>query len=52
MLILTVTKMPMNFLSHEGSDASTATAALWTVPALKPFLIFELEVLGDCKTQR
>jgi len=26
------------------SDASAATAALWTVPALKPFLIFELQV--------
>eukprot|EP00438_Fugacium_kawagutii_P019284 Skav217187 [mRNA] locus=scaffold557:37670:43281:+ [translate_table: standard] len=35
----------------EASDASTATAALWTVPALKPFLIFELEVPDMPRTQ-
>ena len=28
------------------SEASAATAALWTVPAPKPFLIFELEALS------
>eukprot|EP00435_Cladocopium_sp_Y103_P013209 s653_g3.t1 len=31
-------------MSEPVSDASVATAALWTVPALKPFLIFEIQV--------
>lgn len=31
-------------MSEPVSDASVATAALWTVPALKPFVIFEIQV--------
>lgn len=37
-------KMRENERETKVSDASAATAALWTVPALKPFLIFELQV--------